>query len=68
MFFTENQQQLAAIERRQTLKRRNVERNVCARLARGSLSLQQGDYITQEDMDKVQRQMKEYFFSDRSKW
>jgi len=32
---------------------------VCARFARGSASLQRGDYITQEDMDKLQQELVE---------
>jgi hypothetical protein len=30
--------------------------------------LQQGEYITQTDLDKMQKKLEEFYFSDKSKW
>ena len=67
-FFPKNQKLLAEIERQREKKRLKLERDVCASVARGNVSLQHGEYITQEDMDSLQNKMEKYFFSEQSKW
>lgn len=67
-FFKSSQKRLQEIRQLQAKKRREIESSVCATIARGNISLQQGEYITQEDMDDLQSKMEKYFFSEQSKW
>jgi hypothetical protein len=67
-FFTSNSRQLDEMKRQQNRKLRSTESEVCAMVARGNISLQQGEYVTQEDMDTLQNELKDYFFSEKSKW
>jgi len=67
-FFKSRQKSLKEIKHRQTLVRRKLEREVCALVSSGNVSLQQGEYITQEDMDILQHELETYFSSDQSKW
>jgi hypothetical protein len=46
-----------AIKKRQEDRRKRLERQVCASVVRGNISLQQGNYITREDMDKLQESL-----------
>ncbi len=66
--FDSTKRRLSEIKRQQEKKRRGIEQGVCASIARGNISLQQGEYITQEDMDKLQKEMEDFFFSEQSKW
>ena len=61
------QGKLKEIERRQACNAARLEREVCATFARGNISLQQGNYITSQDMDAVQKDLAEYFLKDRKK-
>lgn len=56
------------IVQQQALARRKVERDICALISRGSISLQQGEYITQEDMDTLQNELVTFFSSKQSEW
>ncbi|MDR0326905.1 MAG: hypothetical protein LBI05_01270 [Planctomycetaceae bacterium] len=67
-FFRTNRKRLEKIEQQQSRKRREIERNVCALVARGNISLQRGEYITKEDLDQAQAKLEAFFFSDKSKW
>ena len=67
--FKLSQKRLKEIKRQQALAaRRKIEREVCALVASGNVSLQQGEYITQEDMDTLQNELETYFSSEQSKW
>jgi len=67
-FFNSSQKRLDEIKRQQAKRQRKIESEICAMTARGSISLQQGEYITQEDMDKLQDKLLKFFASDESKW
>ena len=58
----------AFANRHRRVTRRKIERDVCALISRGNVSLQQGEYITQEDMDTLQQELEAYFSSEQSKW
>ncbi|MGL4942351.1 MAG: hypothetical protein ACRC46_04080 [Thermoguttaceae bacterium] len=45
-----------------------MEREVCASLARGNISLQRGEYITADDVDKLQADLTRYFAAEESVW
>jgi len=68
VFFKSSQKRLDGIKQLQAEKRRNVESNVVSTVARGSISLQRGEYITRDDMDKLQNELTGFFGSDESKW
>ena|GEM_PF-4551063 len=67
-FFMSSQQQLKQIKRQQAQIQRQIEREVCALVSSGNVSLQQGDYITHADMDTIQAELEMYFSSEQSKW
>ena len=67
-FFKSSQKRLKEIKRQQALARRRTEREVCALVSSGNVSLQRGEYITQEDMDVLQNELESFFFSEKSKW
>jgi hypothetical protein len=56
-----------AIKKRQKDRRKRLERQVCASVARGNISLQQGNYITREDMDRLQESLLNYDFINQRK-
>jgi hypothetical protein len=66
--FLKKSSKLRKIEQQQAVNRRKIESSVCATVARGNISLQQGEYITSEDMDVLQKQLTAYFSSEQSKW
>lgn len=45
-----------------------MEREVCASLARGNISLQRGEYITADDIDRLQDDLVRYFATEESVW
>jgi len=53
---------------RQVRRQHEIERHVCALVARGNVSLQRGEYITKDDLDRAQAKLESFFFSDKSKW
>jgi len=66
--FTSNRNGQAALSRIEAKQKNNavaLEREVCATFARGNISLQQGRYITQKDMDDLQSELVDYFLKDR---
>jgi len=68
--FSRKQREAAALARivaRQRSKAAVLERGICATFAGGSVSLQQGHYITQKDMDDLQADLSGYFLKDRHK-
>jgi len=67
-FFNSSQKRLDEIKRQQEKQRRKIEREVCALVSSGNISLQRGEYITQEDMDKLHDKLLKFFESDESKW
>ena len=68
-FFKSDQRRLNEITRQHArATRRKIERDVCALISRGNISLQHGEYITQEDMETLQQELKTYFSSEQSKW
>jgi hypothetical protein len=67
-FFNTRQKWLKEIERRQDRQRLEIERNVCALISRGNISLQRGEFITKEDLDRAQSALEAFFLSDKSKW
>ena len=66
--FKSSDKRLKAIKRQQALARRKIEREVVALVSRGNISLQQGEYITKEDMDTLQDELTEFFSSTESEW
>ncbi|GHT28887.1 hypothetical protein FACS18942_09670 [Planctomycetales bacterium] len=62
------QQSLAYLKQKQALECRKTEREVCAIIARGNVSLQRGEYITYEDMDTLQNELENYYSSKQSEW
>jgi hypothetical protein len=67
-FFRTSQKRLKEIKQQQALARLRTEREVCALVSSGNISLQRGEYITNEDMDILQNEMEAFFFSEKSKW
>ena len=67
-FFGTRRKRLKEIKQRQARKQREIERNVCALVARGNISLQQGEYLTKDDLDRAQVELEAFFYSDKSKW
>ena len=68
-FFKLSRKQPNVVRRQSAqITRRKIERDVCALISRGNISLQQGEYITQEDMDTLQKELETYFSSEQSKW
>jgi len=55
-------------EIRRQQARRKIEREVCALVSGGNVSLQQGEYITQDDMDTLQNELETFFSSKESEW
>jgi siroheme synthase len=66
-FFNASQRRLMEIAQ-QAQAHRQTEREVCAVIARGNVSLQRGEYITQEDMDSLQNELETFFSSKESIW
>ena len=67
-FFKASQRRLNEIKRQQALAHRKTEREVCALVSSGNVSLQQGEYITREDMDSLQNELEAFFSSKQSEW
>ena len=42
-----------------------IERNICASISSGSISLQNGEYITSNDLDSVQEFLADYFLKEK---
>jgi len=55
------------IEARQKANAVALEREICATYAKGNISLQQGQYITNRNMDDLQTELSNYFLKDRNK-
>ncbi len=66
--FRKSQERLDEIKQQQARQLRNIERNVCAMVARGNISLQRGEYITRDDMDKAHAELEAFFSSKESRW
>jgi len=66
--FDASKKRLNEIKRQHELARRKTEREVCALVSSGNVSLQRGEYITREDMDTLQSEMETYFSSKESEW
>jgi len=58
--------EIRKIEQRQALDRERLERSICASLSRGNVSLQNGEYITSQDMDDLQDELVAYFLPEKS--
>ena len=56
---------LRRFERQQAENAAQDERDICASLARGNVSLQNGDYFTDEDLDALQKELVDYFLKNR---
>jgi len=67
-FFKASQGRLDEIKRQQARKQREIEREVCALISRGNVSLQRGEYITRDDMDILQSELEAFFSSKESQW
>lgn len=44
---------------------KRIERKIVARLSRGNLSLQQGRYITSEDIERIRKKNREWKFDEK---
>jgi hypothetical protein len=55
----------AKLKKREENRQKMLEREVCASVARGNISLQQGNYIMREDMDRLQKSLLNYDFVNR---
>lgn len=67
-FFKSTQKRPSEIKQQQARKRRAIESGVVSTITRGNVSLQNGEYITQEDMDDLHKKLLAFFSSDESKW
>ena len=56
---------LRRLEQQQAINADRIERDICASLARGNISLQFGDYATSQDLDNLQRSLVDYFLKNR---
>jgi len=68
VLFKRSQKRLARIIQLQAGKRRKLESGVVAAVARGNISLQRGEYLTHEDIDKLQGDLLNFFRSNESEW
>jgi hypothetical protein len=55
----------AELKKREENRQKMLEHQVCASVARGNISLQQGNYIMREDMDRLQKSLLNYDFVNR---
>jgi len=56
---------LRCLERQQAANAERIARDICATLARGNVSLQQGNFITSKDLDDIQKELVDYFLKKR---
>jgi hypothetical protein len=67
-FFKKRQETLLKrIETIQQQRVKQLDREVCAKFARGNISLQNGNYFTPEDIDRLQQELVDYFLPSRSR-
>ncbi|GHT22439.1 hypothetical protein FACS189419_05000 [Planctomycetales bacterium] len=66
-FLRLSQKRLNEIKRQQRIDNRKRKRDVCAAVSCGNISLQNGQYITADDMDALQDELERYNFRGRGR-
>ena len=56
---------LRGLERKQAENTDRIGWDICASFARGNVSLQNGNFITEKDMDDLQKELVDYFLKNR---